>query len=108
MEAADVLKGAVKTKNGGYGDAAALLPPSVTRLKLSDERGEGKKKKGERQPPRWTDNMQQSDNTYPFSYLAVHPPNNEDITHRTDLRSHTKAISLSPSRQHAVRARFRF
>lgn len=67
------------------------LPPAVTRLKLSD------KEKRDNQP-RWTDNMQHSANTSTFSYLAAHP-HNEDITPRTDLRSHTKAISLSPSRQ---------
>lgn len=88
---AEALKGAVKTKkkkkNGGYGgDAAALSPPSVTRLKLSDQRGEK-----QRQPLRWTDNMQHSANAYPFSYLAAQPPHNEDITHRTDLRESHKS-----------------
>lgn len=84
---AEVLKGAVKTKRG-YGDAAARPPPlSVTRLKLSDEE---KRDNG----GRITCSIQL---TLIPSPIVLHTPHNEDITHRTGLRSHTKAISLSPS-----------
>lgn len=91
------LMGAVKTK-WGYGDAAAL----IHRGSAAEVAGWGKATAAT------VDGEHAAFSQYFYpSPILLHTPHNEDITPRTDLRNHTKAISWSLSRQR-LHSAFRF
>lgn len=73
----------------------SLLSVGITRLKLSDQ---------DEKETRWTDNMQHSANTYPFSYLAAtHPPTMRGhYTSHRFTESYKKQLVLSPEPSAAV------